>query len=158
MISEDLRKTYVDDFWKYASQVKDVLYLEDAFIDWAMQSKIRVNDLKPIWANINDDVFQSFGLKQADVSFSRIEDLYELFDKLQNNEEDEIVQSQQPEIPSEELDMKDLLNKEIPPSPEEEPPKNDLAPPKIETEQPNIEPEGEKVEEGDLNLTESLLL
>lgn len=77
---------FADNFWKYASDTKGILSIEDVYIDWANNSNMTIKEFGQVWSKIHDDISTKFGLKKADVSFSRIEDIFDLADKLKGTD------------------------------------------------------------------------
>lgn len=57
-------------FWNYAKSISGVNTLDDVFVKWASAQNLPVNDLQSTWKKINNEVFESFGLKKSTVSIS----------------------------------------------------------------------------------------
>ena len=159
MTVENKVQQFANNFWKYASNTKGVLALEDAYINWANNSGMTIKEFGHVWAKINDDVCNKYGLKKADISFSRTDDILDLVELLKNIEPENIESN----------DIENLIEPEIKPEPGlAGPPKEPLpemsdksSPPPTPEEniggEPAI-PEGGAETSPDLKLTESLLL
>jgi hypothetical protein len=151
MTAENRIQGFANNFWKYASNTKGVLAIEDAFINWANNSDMTIKEFGHVWSKIHDDIYTKFGLKKADISFSRTEDLLEIADMLKNMNVEDIDDVNDLELPNTEEPATFEPSLAEPPNTENEIPSS--TPP--ETETPPIEEGGEKPE---LKLTESLLL
>jgi hypothetical protein len=147
MTAENRIQKFADNFWKFASDTKGILKIEDVYIDWANNSDMTVKEFGHVWSKIHDDINLKFGLKKADISFSRTEDILELADMLRNTDIENIENVNLPET-----------EEPITPEPNLTEPTEPIEPTSTippETEPSPMEEGGEKP---DLKLTESLLL
>ena len=154
MTAKDSIQKYANNFWKYASNTKGVIAIEDAFINWAHSSDMTIKEFSHVWAKIHDDISTKFGLKKADISFSRTDDILELAELLKNTGVEDVESVLNESLPAGEEaltpepgpgdSIKDIAD-ETPPGP----------PPEGGMTEPGLEEGGESP---DLKLTESLLL
>lgn len=149
MTANNSIQKFADDFWRYASNTKGIVAIEDAFINWAKNSNMTTREFSRVWARIHDDISTKFGLKKADISFSRTDDILDLVDLLKNTgvENIENVLSETSSVDE----------KETPPELEPDGLSSTSSPESLENETPGLELEKEE-ETPDLKLTESLLL
>jgi hypothetical protein len=155
MTTENKVQEFSNAFWKYASDTKGILALEDAYINWANNSGMTIREFGQVWAKINDDISSKFGLKKADISFSRTDDILELADLLKNTGVEDIKSlplDKKPSTPELNLEPELDLSKEPESTIKEKP-----VPPSSEGDvaEPGLEEGGAEPE---LKLTESLLL
>ena len=160
MTAENKIQAFANSFWKHASNTKGILSLEDAYINWSNNSGMTISEFGHVWARINDDVSTKFGLKKADISFSRTEDMLEFIKALQgvdieNLKEEDLESLVEGVPPKPELDTEPELGAPPETSPEINEKPDFGPPPEGGVGGPGLEEGGE---EPDLKLTESLLL
>lgn len=88
MTAENKVQAFADNFWKHASNTKGVVSLDDVYIDWANNSEMTMDEFKKVWAKIHDDINTKYGLKKADISFSRTDDILDLIKLLKDTDID----------------------------------------------------------------------
>jgi hypothetical protein len=65
MVNREVIDTHAKDFWKFASQTKGVCDIEDVYMDWAKTASIDINEFTETWKQVNLDILESFGIKNA---------------------------------------------------------------------------------------------
>lgn len=91
MIAIGTVKNYTKEFWKYASKVQGVSKIDDVFARWANKnSTITMDELKYVWANVNKDVIDAFGMnvKQA-FNTEELDKLIKLVEMYKGNKPEE---------------------------------------------------------------------
>jgi len=66
MLTKELITNKTQEFLKYASTIKGIHDLEDVYVDWVEKySNMTMGEFKFVWANINNEIANSFGTKIA---------------------------------------------------------------------------------------------
>jgi len=74
MLDSKVIDEYTKDFWKYASTARGIHEIEDVYLDWAKTANIDINEFAAVWAMVNYDVNDAFGIKQSFVDEGNIGD------------------------------------------------------------------------------------